>query len=137
MNVACNCVLFDDVLLYCRCDKPDSKVVTWRCKAISTYPVRTEPVLAAATVQSYAAAWAHKVAVADRDVVLQLVVGACVQVDSSKAVGGSRDASDLPATAILQSDAEASELTDHAGSTDECTVLAIHVDPDLRANSPT
>jgi hypothetical protein len=118
MNVACNCVLFDDVLLYCRCDKPDSKVVTWRCKAISTYPVRTEPVLAAATVQSYAAAWAHK-------------------VDSSKAVGGSRDASDLPATAILQSDAEASELTDHAGSTDECTVLAIHVDPDLRANSPT
>ena len=73
MNVSCDCVLFDDVLLYCCCDKPDSKVVPWRYKAISTYPVRTEPVLAAATGQSYAAAGAYEVPVADRYVAFQVV----------------------------------------------------------------
>lgn len=73
MYVACDCVVFDDVLLYCCGDKPYSKVVTWRYIAIPTYPVRTEPVLAAATGQSYAAARAHQMPVADCNVVLQLV----------------------------------------------------------------
>ena len=73
MNVSCDCVLFDDVLLYCCCDKPDSKVIPWRYKAISTYPVRTEPVPAAAAGESYTSARAHKVPVADRDVALHLV----------------------------------------------------------------
>ena len=75
-------ILFDCVIGVGSADQTDPKIVSLCCKSISACPVLTEPVMAGATCQSYAATRVIQISVSYGDISLQLVEGAAVQKDA-------------------------------------------------------
>ena len=84
--IANYCVPDDDVIVGTRSDETDAEVVALDCVSVTTEPVRTEPV-ATGAVQSYTATRGSDVAIAHRDVPLEIVVRATGHDDAREAVG--------------------------------------------------
>jgi len=75
-------VVFKEVACIRRRDKADSKIVPRSRIAVSTEPVRTEPVAAGAAAKSYTATGRGGTSVSYRDVVLQQMAGPTDQDDA-------------------------------------------------------
>jgi len=69
-------------------DQADAEVVPLSNVAVSAQPVRTEPVVAGATRQSYTAAGTTAVSVAHGDVVLEQMTGSADNDHAGQAIGG-------------------------------------------------
>jgi hypothetical protein len=82
-------ILFDCIIGVRSANKTNPKIVSLSRESISTCRVLTEPVMAGATRQSYAAAGVVQVAVSYGDIAIQFIEDAAVQENAGHTVCGS------------------------------------------------
>ena len=124
----------DRVVLYhvavgASCNQADAEVVTLFCVAVAAQPVLTEPVMAGARGQSYAATRCVRTPIAIRDILYKLVVRSSNDDDSRKAITRQRDVLHHATCTLREPDAEIVELLHEAGPLNDVALLVVDSNP--------
>ena len=117
VHISGNRVVLYQIASTGRRDQTDTEVDTrGQVVAIAADPVRTEPVVAGATGQSYASARIHGMSIADGDVALQQVVRPTSHIKAGPTVGGHGHARHGNAGRVADQDALIAESLDDTKS---------------------
>jgi hypothetical protein len=129
VGVAGDLVVLDHVVVGAWRHQADAEVAALGRVAVAAQPVRTEPVMVAASGQSYAATRVVRISIANRNVLLEIVVGRRERHENTgKAVAVGRDALDRHARRRPQANAKLPEPLHDARAQNDLVVLHVHID---------
>ena len=132
VRVAGDLVVLDQVVVRPRAREADAKVAALGCESVPARPVPTEPVVAAATGQSYAATGSGRISVPDGNVLLEIVFGGRNrQENPRRAVAVRRDALDRDARRRSQTNPVLPESLHDPGPENGLVGQRVDVNPDF------